>query len=161
MSRSDYDAVAFNVAGSTAALPIEIGADNASYDDSGSEDETRHRRKRRRLDPDAGKQLLSGLMAYGGDTSGSDDESGRHMPGTGDAQADKPSVFDALGDYESDDLQSSEEESGAELALTAAERPQAGGELMRGSAPQRHLVVTVDNQDVHDEVDWGGSDSDM
>ena len=168
MSQSDYSAAASNVTcGSTAALPIEVGASDASHVDSGSEDETWHRRKRRKLDPDAGKQLLSGLMAYGSDTSGSDGEPGRLRPG--DAQADKPSVFDALGDYESDDLLSSEQEDSEaeeERVLPAAEKPQAraSSEFMGGPAPQGRPLVTVNNEDVNDEVDWvdwGGSDGDM
>ena len=167
MSRSDYDAVTATVTGLTAAHPIGISAEDGLDDDSGSEDETVHRRKRRKLDPDAGKQLLNGLLAYGSsDTSGSDGEAGRR--GTGDTRAGMPSVFDALGDYESDDPESSEEEEseGEELMPPAAaepERPQASASsgLMGGSATQRGRFVTVDNQDVNDEVDWGGSDSDM
>lgn len=160
MSRADRDAIACDVVDSTPALPINIGAYDASHDGSETEsgDETRNERKRRKLDPDVGKQLLSGLMAYGSDTGGSDDDLARLR--TGDRRADKPSVFDALGDYESDELQSSEEED-IEVegpSVTGAEGP-AGGDLMGGSAPQRRSVVTVD--DVDDEVDWGGSDSDM
>ena len=163
MSRSDYDAVTSIVTGFTAGLPVEIPADDGFlHDDSGSEDEGLHRRKRRKLDPDAGKELLSGLMAYGSDTSGSDGEPGRLR--TGDTRSGKPSVFEVLGDYESDDLKSSEEESEAEeIMLTAAQSPQAsaGSVLMGGPAPQRRRSDTIDNEDVQDEVDWGGSDSDM
>lgn len=166
MSPSDYDAITTTVAESTAAHPDEILADNAAlHDDSGSEDETRHRRKRRKLDPDAGKRLLRRLLAYGSDdTSGSDGEAGRLR--TGDTRAGKPSVFDALGDYESDDLQSSEEEeseAAEEVMLPAAQSPQASAcsVLMGGPAPPRRGLVSVDNEDVNDEVDWGGSDSDM
>ena len=162
MSRADRDTVACDVVGSTAALPINIGAYDASHKGSESEsgDETRQERKRRKLDPDVGKQLLSGLMAYGSDSSGSDGDLARLR--TGDGRADKPSVFDALGDYESDDLQSSEEEDieAEEPSVTGAEAP-VGGDLMGGSAPQRRSVVTVNDEDVDDEVDWGGSDSDM
>ena len=163
MSRADRDGIAFDVVGSTAALPIKIGAYDASQDGSESEDETRQEKKRRKLDPNAGKQLLSGLMAYGSDTSGSDGELARLRPG--DRKADKPSVFDALGDYESDESESSEEEDSSEEegpVLTGAERP-AERDLTHGSAVQRGLVVTVENEEVDDEVevDWGESDSDM
>ena len=162
MSPADRDAIACGVVGSTAALPIHIGAHDASHDCSGSESEaeTRQEKKRRKLDPDVAKQLLSGLMAYGSDTGGSDDDLARLR--TGDRRADKPSVFDALGDYESDELPSSEEEDieTEEPSVTEAEEP-AGGDLMGGSAPQRRSVVTMDDEDVDDEVDWGGSDSDM
>ena len=157
LSRADRDAVAPNVVGSTAARCIKIGACDASHDgsESESEDETRQERKRRKLDPDAGKQLLSGLMAYGSDTSGGDDE---HEPArlwAGDARADRPSVFDALGDYAGDDLQSSEEE-GSE-----GEGPAPASDLMGEPAAQGlSSVVTVDvNEEVNDEVDWGASDS--
>jgi hypothetical protein len=163
MSRSDHEMVLSNVAGLSAALPIDIGADSASGGGSESEDETRNRRKRRKLDPDAGKQLLSGLMAYGSDTSGSDNEAARPPPTAGDGQGDKPSVFDALGEYESDDLQSAEEDSNEadESAGMATEtaRAHAGGGV-DGSASQRRPVVMVDDEGVNDEVDWGGSDCD-
>jgi hypothetical protein len=164
MSRAERDAVVFDVIESTAALPIKIGAYDTSQDGSESEDETRQDKKRRKLDPNAGKQLLSGLMAYGSDTSGSDRELAD--VGAGDRRADKPSVFDALGDYESDELQSSEEEDSVEEGpvLTELERPAgSGSDITGGSAAQKRLLVPVENEDVDDEVevDWGGSDSDM
>ena len=158
MSRADRDAIACDLVDSTAALRTY----DASHDGSGSEtDETRHGKKRRKLDPDVGKQLLSGLMVYGSSTSGSEDELGRLR--TGDGRADKPSVFDALGDYESDDeVQSSEEgdiEAEGPCAIGGERSP--GTDLMGGTAPQRRSVVTVNDEDVDDEVDWGGTDSDM
>ncbi len=160
MSRADYDAFACDVVDSTASLR----AYDASHDSSESEsdDETRHGKKRRKLDPNVGKQLLIGLMVYGSDTSGGEDELARLR--TGDGRADKPSVFDALGDYESDEVESSEEgdiEAEAPFVTGAdLERP-PGTDLMGGTAPQRRSVVTVNDEDVDDEVDWGGSDGDM
>lgn len=165
MSRADRDAVASDVVGSTAALPIKIGAYDASHDGSESEDERRHENKRRKLDPNAGKQLLSGLMAYGSDTSGSDGEPACLR--SGDGRADKPSVFDALGDYESDELESSEEEDSEEEgpvrrgAESSDLMDGMGGSAPQAPEPQGRLFVTVENEDVDDEVDWGGSDSDM
>ena len=156
MSQADCDAITCD---STAALRTYDASHDGS--ESESEDEKRHGKKRRKLDPDVGKQLLSGLMVYGSDTSGSEDELARL--GTGVGRADKPSVFDVLGDYESDDdVQSSEEgDMEAEGPFAIGVERSRGTDLMGGTAPQWRSVVTVNDEDVDNEVDWGGSDSNI